>query len=468
MGLRFDPIGGGQFKQAVKQIMEAESQPLKQLEARKAREEARLKLFQEFKGKFSGVDKALGEISSFKKLRELKADLGDGANIASVTVDKEKAQPGSYQIQVDELAARTSAMSNGFENPDEPVLGLGFIVMNLGDGESAEVFVDEQSSSLNGVMNLINSQPKSPVHAAVIKDASDMDAPYKLILSARKDGKENNVDFPEFYFMDGSKDFYIDSDREARNALVTIDGFQVELESNDLADFLPGVNLHLKQARPDQPFTLNISEDFQKVSGKIKNLVDQVNGVLQFINKQNAIDEKSDTRTTFAGDSSLQTIEYRLRNLMHEGFYVGSPDTGDERLVFLNQLGVEFDKAGNLTFKEEKFNKVVEKDFDSVAEAISGQFGLAFQLREVVAGYTRVGNGMLNLREQSLRSRITDIDRQIESKTKRLEQRQQALTDQFSRLQSTLANMQRQGSALAATLPSGGGGGNLVQQLLGG
>ena len=66
MGLRFDPVGGGQFKQAIKQIMEAESQPLKQLEARKAREETRLKLFQEFKGKFSGVDKALAELTDIR------------------------------------------------------------------------------------------------------------------------------------------------------------------------------------------------------------------------------------------------------------------------------------------------------------------------------------------------------------------------------------------------------------------
>ena len=51
MGLRFDPIGGGQFKQAVKAIMEAEAQPLKTLEARKGKEESKMKLFQDFKTK---------------------------------------------------------------------------------------------------------------------------------------------------------------------------------------------------------------------------------------------------------------------------------------------------------------------------------------------------------------------------------------------------------------------------------
>lgn len=466
MGLRFDPVGGGQFKQAVKQIMEAESQPLKQLEARKAREEAKLKLFQEFKGKFGTIDKAIAEIATFKKLRELKVDLGDGSTIANVTVDKEKAQPGSYQISVDELAARTSVISNGFESADDPVMGLGFIVMNLGNGDSAEVFVDQNSSSLTGIANLINAESSSPVRAAVIKDATDLDNPFRLILTAKKDGAGNAVEFPEFYFMDGSADFYVDSENSARNALVTIDGFQVELESNDLADFLPGVAMHLKQARPEQPFTLTITEDFQKIGGKVKGLVDQLNGVLQFINKQNQVDQSTDTKSTFAGDSGLQMIEFRLRNLMHEGFPVYNAD-GNARVVFLGEMGIEFDKGGSIVFKEDKFNKHVEKDFEGVAEALSGEFGLAFQLKEVIAGYTRAGNGLLNLREQTLRGRITAIDRQIDTKVKQLDKRQQALTDQFSRLQGTLANMQRQQQYLSATLPSGGGG-NLVQQLLGG
>lgn len=467
MGLRFDPVGGGQFKQAVKQIMEAESQPLKQLEARKAREDARLKLFQEFKGKFAGVDKAIAELSSFNKFRELKADLGDGANIASVTIDKDKAQPGTYEITVEQLAQRTSVISNGFENPDEPVLGLGFIVMNLGNGDSAEVFVDESVSSLRGIANLINSEPDSYIRASVIKDASEPDAPWKLILTGKKDGAENAIDFPEFYFLDGSRDFYVDSDREATNALVQIDGFPIELESNDIADFLPGVNLHLKHAKPEEPFTLTIKEDTQKMSGKVKNLVDQMNSILGFITKQNQIDESSDTRNTFAGDTGLQTIEYRIRNLMHEGFFAGKSGEDDIRVMHLSQIGIEFDKGGQLQFKEEKFQKALEKDFDGISKAISGEFGLAFQLKEVMTGYTQMGTGMLSMREQSLRNRIRDIDRQIENKVRMLDKKQQALTDQFSRLQASLGNLQRQQQYLSATLPSGGGG-NLVSQLLGG
>ena len=467
MGLRFDPVGGGQFKQAVQAIMEAERQPIKQMETRKAREEARLKLFNDFKTKFGTLDKALSEVSGFQKFRELKVDLGDGANFMTVNLDKDRAQPGSYQVQVDDLAARTSVISNGFESATDPVMGMGFVVMKT-PNENVEVFVDENEASLKGIADKVNAQSASPVRAAVIQDQTDPEKPWKLVMTAKKDGKQNQIDFPDFYFLDGEKEFYIDDDKEAKNAQIQLDGFPIEAESNDIPDFLPGVNVHLKQARPDQPFTITISEDNQKIAGKLKEVVNQVNEVLKFINAQNAVDDKSDTRNTFTGDSGLQNIEYRFRNIMQEGFPVGDPQSDHFRIYHLNELGVEFDKTGNISFKEDKFSKALEKDFDAISEAITGPMGFAYQMRVTLDGYTRPGDGMLKLREKGLHDRIDAIDKQIDDKNRQLDRKQQALVKQYSRLEASLGNMQRQSQYLQATLGSSAGGGNIVQQLLGG
>lgn len=466
MGLRFDPIGGGQFKQAVQQIIEAESQPIKNLEKRKTREDTRLKLFQEFKTKFSALDKAIGEISTFRKLRELKVDLGDGANLMSVTVDKERAEPGQYNIEIDQLAGRTSCISNGFENPDEAVFGTGFVTMSLPDGDTTEIYIEDKYSSLRGIAALINKEAKSPIRASVIKDASDTDTPWRMLLTAKKDGAANQLEFPEFYFMDGSEDFYIDDDKEAQNAIIVMDGFEIEQESNDVTDFLPGVNIHLKQAKSDQPFTLTITEDYQKIAGKVKGLVDQVNQVLQFIVKQNAVDAHSDTSTTFAGDSSLQSLEYAIRNVMHQSYTAGDPDTEEPQRIFLNELGIEFEKTGQVAFKEEKFTKYIEKNFDQIAQAISGPVGFATRLRGVFDTYSRVGNGILTTKENGLRQRIKSIDDQIDRKNQLLDRRKQDLVGQFSRLEASLGNLQRQQQYLSAAMP-GSGGSNPISQLLG-
>jgi flagellar hook-associated protein 2 len=198
----------------------------------------------------------------------------------------------------------------------------------------------------------------------------------------------------------------------------------------------------------------------------VKGLVDQVNGILEFINKQNQVDEKSDTKSGFTGDTSLQNVEYRLRNLMHEGFPVTEKE-GKVRFVFLNQVGVTFQKNGSLQFDEGKFQKALETDFQGISEAITGEMGVASQLKSVIANYTRPNDGLLALRESGMKGRIKNIDEDIANKERRIEQKIQSITDQFSRLEGTLANMQKQQQYLSSTL-GGGGGGNIVSQLLGG
>jgi|SRR6185437_4882257 len=460
-------MGGGKFKEAIQQIIAADSIPIKQIAGRRAKEEARLKLFQSFKAKFGGMDKALDSISDFKQFREFKADLGDGANLASVTIDKTRAQPGSYKLEVNDLAGRTSVISNGFENPDKPILGMGFVVMRLPNGDSKEIYISEDHSSLRGVADAVNELHDSPCTAAVIKDVSDPKSPWKLILTAKKDGEANQVEIPDFYFMDGDKDLDLDDTRDAKNARISVDGFKIEAESNDIKDFLPGVNLHLKQAGPGKSFTLNIKEDTQKMTGKIRGVVDQVNGILAFITQQNTVDKDTDTSTTFTGDTDLTNIEYRLRNLMQEGFPAGTPHTDGFHWVHLDQLGIQFDKTGQLQFDANKFQKTLENDFDGVSQAISGHWGFARQMRDTIAAYTRLGDGLLGTQERAIRHTTKQMAQEISDKADRLQQKQQDLTQKFARLEGQLANMQRQQESLSA-MGAGGGGGNLVQQLLGG
>jgi flagellar hook-associated protein 2 len=286
-------------------------------------------------------------------------------------------------------------------------------------------------------------------------------------MTAKKDGYDDKIGFPELYFLDGKKDIYFDGTNDAENAIIRMDGFEIETDSNDVTDFLTGINLHIKQANPEKVFQVNVTEDYQKISGKVKTLVEQINGVLEFINKQNQVDDKTDTASTFAGDSGLQTIEYRLRNILHEAFPVGTWEDEPTDFVRLNELGFEFAKNGQVLFKEDKFTKAMETNFDRVADAMTGNTGFATQLRGILGGYSRTGNGFMALREQGIKTRIKNMDDDIANKEARLAQRQERLVAQFSRLQGSLSDLQRQGAALGS-LGGGGGGGNLVSQLLGG
>lgn len=467
MGLRSDPVGGGQFKTVVNDIIQQERIPIRSLEARKAKETARLQLFNQFKSKFGELQKTIDSVQNFSKLKELKVDLGDGKDLVDITLDKERARPGVYEISVDQLAKRSGIISNGFNDPNENVMGIGWVQVYTEDS-SFEVFIDEDHSSLNGIARAINDVKDSPITAEVIRDYYDADNPHRLIIKAKKDGYFNEVQFPDFYFFGGKENFWIEDEREADNAYLKVDGFEIEGESNEIKDFLDGVNLRLKQARPDQPFTISIAYDNAKVAGKIKEFVDKANEVLKFINDQHKVDEKTDTAAMFTGDTGIQTIEYRLRNLLHEGFPVGEPDSENFRTLNLSRVGVEFGRDGQLKFDEKKFEKALADDFDGIAEAISGEYGFAFQMGEVLRMYTRPLDGLLAMKEKAMQSRINQIDRNIEQKERLLERKTQNLVDRFARLQASLGGLQQQQAYMQSALGSMGGGGNLMSQLLGG
>ena len=466
MGLRFDPMGGGQLKQALSAIIESEKQPINALNKRKESEQAKLKLFGEFKGKFTSLQSAVDSLSNQRKFRELKAELGDGEKLMSVTVDKEKANIGSWEVEVKELAARSSMISNAFSDPNKKVLGIGYINFELPDGEVRDVYVTEEDASLYGIAQKINTMTDGVVKASVLRDDTDSDKPYRLVLSSKKDGLNNDVRFPQLYFVDGKEDFQIEDTKRSANGIVSVDGFEVELPGNEVGDFLQGVGVQLKQAKPGEKFTLNIKADFVKITDKVKKMVDGVNGVLEWVNKQNQIDEKSDTKTTFAGNTSLQNVEFRLRNLMHEGFPTNLDDESKFRVIHLSELGIEFDKKGNLSFKEDRFQKMLETDYEGIAQVISGNKGFASQLKTVLDGFNQPRDGVIASSENSIQTRIKQIDQSIDRKQQNLEKKTQSLTEQFSRLQGALSNMQKQQQYLSATM--GGGGGNPISQLLGG
>ena len=151
---------------------------------------------------------------------------------------------------------------------------------------------------------------------------------------------------------------------------------------------------------------------------------------------------------------------------MHEGFGAHFESEDAFKIYHLSDIGIEFDKKGALSIKEDKFQKYLEGDFEGIAEALSGEKGFVAQLKQVMDGYTEVGTGLFSSRDRSIQTRIKQIDDNIASKQRNLEKKTESLTSQFSRLQGSLSDMQRQQSYISSTL--GGGGGNPISQLLGG
>ncbi|MDD0854629.1 flagellar filament capping protein FliD [Halobacteriovorax sp. GB3] len=462
MGIAFGSISTGLPKDIVKQIMAAEKIPLKNMEDRKGKFSDKNKLVSELTQLVQSVRGELTKNASARSLRELKLDFND--QVVGITADKNIAEPANYQFEVVQLAQKSSAMSSGFADKDESYIGVGYIQYTLPNGENKEIYVDSDNASLTKVAKLINKSENSGLRASVINDGSGTDTPWRLILSLEETGDNNLAEFPYFYFVDGEDDFYLEFEREAQDAKVKLDGFEIEVPENKTSDLIPGLTINLKKAKPGEEFTIKVDEDTQAISGKIQSLVDNINGVLTFIHDQNNMDENTDSSRTLGGDIMLQSLEGRLRSSIFESVETkfGMRRIGD--------VGITFQRDGKLQFDQQKFSAKLEENFEETTQILTGWYkddgiktkGFIDNLNGKIGQVLRFPDGLLQSRKRSLDNNIEQIDRRIAQKERMLEQKEKNLKDKFARLEGTIAKIKGQGAGIAGL---GAAAPNPVQQL---
>ncbi|MCK5072164.1 MAG: flagellar filament capping protein FliD [Bacteriovoracaceae bacterium] len=463
MGISFGSINTGLPKDIVKQIMDAEKFPIRQMETRKGKIDEKNKLVVELTKLVEELRTTVSNNKDARDLRELKVITNN--DIIDITLDKNKARPGIYQFEVGKLSQKSSAMTSGVEDKDDTYLGVGFVRYNLPNGESREVYVDADHSSLTGIANLINSNDRLGVGATVVNDGSGTDAPWRIILSLKDTGDENLAEFPYFYFIDGEEDIYLEFERGAHDSQVKLDGFEIESQENQINDLIPGTTIDLKKASPGEEFSIKIAEDREAIVAKIEDVIGKINAVLTFIKQQNTLDEKTDTSRTLGGDNLLQSLEMRLRGVI---FRPVRTDLGNRRI---SDVGISFQRDGLLKFDKKQFDAFLAKNYGTISQIFTGSYdenrvkqpGFMNILHRMANESLRMPNGLLPLRKKTFQGRIDQIDRRIQDKQRLLDQKEKNLKDKFARLESTISRIRNQGAGLAGL----GGGAALdpVKQL---
>ncbi len=424
--------------------------PLKQMEERKQKLQEKKALVGELTKLMEGLRTDVISNSNARSLRELKVETNEG--IVGVNLDKNLAGPGNYQLEVLELAQKSTAMSSGFEDAENSYVGVGFIKFTLPNGDTKEIFIDPENASLKGIAKVINGDSSNGITANVVNDGSGEDKPWRLTLSVEGTGEENKATFPYFYFIDGDQDFYLEYERPAKNAKIKFNGFEMEVPSNKLDTLIPGAVIDLKRAKPGEEFGINITEDRVAVTEKVNAMVEKINGVLTFIKQQNTLDQSTDTSRTLGGDSILQSIESRLRSVVFKDVITSK---GPRRI---GDLGITFQKSGLLQMDAKKFESQISQDYQVVSEILTGiyypdgtkELGFIDNLRKYTDTSLQQPNGILKGRELALRSNMDRISRQISSKERLLTQKEENLKSKFARLETTISQMKNQSAGLGA------------------
>lgn len=238
-----------------------------------------------------------------------------------------------------------------------------------------------------------------------------------------------------------------------QSAKFTLDGIEMERNSNTPTDVVDGVTLNFKKADATKTITLGLTNDTDKELSAVKDFVSQYNSVMSFLSEKMDVGDpsKSDNKTgALAGDSTLISLQSKLQSTVLSGKSVNG--------VSASTLGLSVDRNGTLSLDETKFKAQLAKNPNAVKDFFFVDTSSKYSTEKTGTGYTadfkavidrytstKSGSeGVISLRKSSYQSEIEDYNKQIERITEQIATKRARYVTMFTNLDTAIGNLQSQ------------------------
>lgn len=261
---------------------------------------------------------------------------------------------------------------------------------------------------------------------------------YRLSLSVDSAGDGNNL-----VIDSGSTGLQFDEVSKAQDALLLYGNFSdagggVLLNSRDgtFDGAVAGVDLTVNAAA-DAPVTVGVTQTNTTFVDSIQDLVDSYNSLRTDLGKLTAFDAEEATTGLLFGTNEALQIDSRLsRALTDRYFGLGSYQT-------LEQLGLSVADDGKLELNATKLQAAFEKDPAGVQEFFTNaQSGVAKKVSDVVDRLAGSDDSLLASRSDALQDILAANESRLTRYDEQLERQQERLLLQFYQLESIIAKMQ--------------------------
>jgi flagellar hook-associated protein 2 len=401
----------------------------------------------------SNFDTALSSLSSSKGLKQFAASFNN-SGIATATTTS-KAQPGSYQFHVEQLATAHQVV---FEDlPAVPVAMGGPISVQLADGSAINLNLVNADSDSNGTISqaeiarAINqaNDNQGKVVASVVTSGGQT----QLLLTSGKTGEAGEISIDASGLPASAlQDAFNDSRQltAAQDAVVWLGGqggVRMQQPSNTFTS-IEGVSLTFTRAMTasEAPLTMTVSDDSSGTADNVQKFITAYNTLRTALDSLTKAGGEGTTAGVFASDAGIRSLSNRLNGMLREE-YGG---------VSLTSLGVKADRNGQLSLDKSRLEKALVSDPDALdkvfgSASIAAPTGLLGDMSNYLDQWTKSGSGQIASRQNSIQivqknlsARQTRLDAQYNSFYLRYLQ-------QFTQLQALQERM-NQTSGLFATV----------------
>ncbi|MGB5583549.1 MAG: flagellar filament capping protein FliD [Gammaproteobacteria bacterium] len=435
-------VGSGlDIQSIVSQLMEIERQPLQRLQLKQNQLEAQISAYGQLSSTLSSFQTAMENLGSVSALKVFNGT-SSNADVVNVTATS-NAELGRFGVEVVRLAENHKIASKEVLNTDTfgGRRANDALTIRVGSDPADTVTVDlSTAKTLSEIRTAINDDPNNPgVTATIIHGDNNKQ---KMILTADDSGADNaltittsgRVRLSDFDFQTLND---IGGDTSLLDAEFNIDGYNITRSSNTISDVISGVTLNLVSADPGMTHNIAIERDLETVKEAVQSFADAFNELRTSI--------KSLRNGQLEADSSLLSIERQVFSVLNNAA------TGGTYSV-LSEIGLSMQKDGTMSLSSSDLESALQTDFDGVAQlfAADGQ-GFANRLESLADSWLSTG-GLIDSREDGLKSRVDDlVDRQI-SFERNLELVESRYLARFTALDALVGQLQGTGQFLTNQL----------------
>ena len=389
------------------------------------------------------VDNRSDTLASTSPSEELLATAATSSSEALLQVVSDgNAAPGTFSVRVDQLASAARRVSAGFASADEIVGQVGE-TLDIDTGAGTPISIELGAATLTELRDLINSDPANDgrVRASLLDDGVGV---VRLVILGTQVGAANDVDVTTSAQAPGGAAFVDGAlSAAASDARLVAFGVPIWRPSNEVTDVIPGVTLRLQgvnnPADPADAVTVTVSRDDDEIQSRLQRFVDAFNAVRNFAIAQSAVSGVTNRGGALSGDSGLRLAERTVQDAVSRSLSLpGNPFSS------LSAIGIRFAAGGTLALDREVMAAALDRDPDSVRQLLSGDAttdGIATGLARALESLTRMGDGVLPQRIESITTRLESFDDRIAQLEARLERREIDLVRRFASLEQLISSL---------------------------
>ncbi|MFU8783894.1 flagellar filament capping protein FliD [Aliidiomarina sp.] len=408
------------------QLAAAERQKLQPITQQKQLQQAKISAYGRIENALSSFQEAAAKLNKAATFQGVAST----ASGSAVTVAASPTAPiGTYTVNVLDRAEAYSVATTGVADQNAN-LGGGNLSFTLGNGDTLDVAIDPEQSSLVDIRNAINNA-NGGVQASIVNDGSG--TPYRLVMSSTATGTDAGITNIDFGALGGELTLDLATEQEAQNAMLNVNGINITSQSNRVEGAIQGVTLDLQEQGSS---TVSITRDAELTETAIKEFVEKYNNLQTVIGDLTRFGGEGGTNGSLLGDSTLRTVQSRMRSIMGSG-------VEDGNMRMLRDVGIDLGLDGKLTLNESKLAELAGSNMTDLATFFAGtsaEGGLSGKI-DVSIKQLLQDNGPIKNTTKGLQDSMRRLDDRFMRMEESIDKTIDRFRTQFARLDSMVANM---------------------------